>query len=192
MKRIKSKAGFTLVEVMVTILILLMLYSGVVIAMDVGGKIYRESIFESHSSLLAESLNNHLGDILGNASEITVNDGIITDDYGKKLYKEDVPMVFTNSSYGAQDAYLTASPVSPQTLVIKGLHTTDAYQLVNTGTYPDLAVTNFKITYHAKSNSTTDGTGYGGYCTIQYTIQSTNNSSLSKEVNTVVRLLNDP
>lgn len=188
MKNRRSKAGFTLVEMIATVLILVMLFAGVGVSMDVGTKIYYESIFESDSSLLAETLNTHLTDILSNATDITINPGIIQDDMGNNLSKSDVPFLFSSSSYGVQDAYLQAN----QTLVFRNKWTADAEQVVNTGAYPNLTVKNFKIEYHARNASAADGSQYSGYCIISYTIVNSQNSALSKDVRTVVRLLNDP
>ena len=192
MKRTRRNAGFTLIELMFTVLILVILFAGIGISMEAGTKIYREGIFESDSSLLAETLNNSLGDILRNSTDIKINEDYFEDSAGNNIPATQVGFVFSNSSYAAQDAYIQPASSGRAVLVIKSLKNTEAYELVNIGAYPDLAISELTITYHPANLSGTDGSRYGGYFSITYVIQSTQYISLSREVHTVVRLLNDP
>ena len=71
--------------------------------------------------------------------------------------------VFTSLDYGIQDAYFYIPPhISGGTMgpvQMKNLRNPAVVELVNTGAYPDLVVSNFEITYTAR-----EGTGVeGGY-----------------------------
>ncbi len=185
MKRLQSKAGFSLMELLVTMLILLLLTAGIGYSMDVGSKIYRESVFESHSALLAETLNTSLNDILGNSTKAWVLEAA-----EKEKYPESVDFAFSNSDYGATNAYLAVDE-GRQILKIFNPDSVEEKELVNTGTYPDLEIENFQIQFYPRDTSKTGTQQYGGYFTISYTIKSTNHTSLTRQVQTVVRRLNN-
>ena len=191
MKRLKSKAGFSLVELMVTILVLVILFAGVGVSMDVGSKVYRESVFQSHSALLEETLNNSLSDILRNSTDIHVNDGTMEDGQGNILPASQVGFLFSNSNFAAQDAYIRISSTRRH-LEIKNSSNPDGQPLVNMGAYPELGIEDFKVDYYPQNSKGTTGEKYGGYFKISYKIVSTQYDSMSREVQTVVRLLNDP
>lgn len=186
MKRLKSKAGFTLMELLATMLILALLGSAILYSIGAGTRIYQESIFESHSALLADTLNNSLSDILRNSTNVRPNDGTLEDATTGNLLGSEQTFVFSNSNYAAQNAYI--QPVGGY-LMIKGLNGSED-MLVNTGAYPDLKVRDLTIKYEAEGTS--GGNKYGGYFEITYTIFSTQNNKLTREVKTVVRLLNNP
>lgn len=185
MKRLKSKAGFTLMELIVTMLVLVILTAGIIFSMDAGAKIYQKSIFESHSALLEDTLNNSLSDILRNSTKAWV----LTPAEKENVYPDDVNYAFNNSDYDANSAYIYAVD-DVLKIFSSGVEGTE---LVNTGTYPDLKVENLDIQLVAQGAATaTDGSQYGGYFTISYRITSTKNASLTRDVTTVVRLLNNP
>lgn len=175
MKRMKSKAGFTLMEMLATLLVLLIMTSGVVFSMGAGIRIYQESVFESHSALLMDTLNNSLSDILRNSTKAWVLEAAEKDDY-----PGDVNYAFNNADYGASNAY-----IYEYYGVLKIFSAgSDGVDLVNTGTYPNLEISDFEIQYVPEQSG-----NYGGYFTISYSIVSTKNSALTREVSTVVRTL---
>lgn len=194
MKRTRKNAGFTLIEVLVTMVVIVILFAGVTVSMDAGSKVYRQGIFESDSSLLAETLNYNLGDALRNATRIRVNNSRepFVDSASNILYPEQVPCVFTNSSYGAQEAYLTVSTSGNQVIVLKNLKNMDQCELVNMGAYPDLAIKNLSVKYYEENTSATGTVQYGSYFDISYTIQSVDFPDYTKDVQLVVRVLNNP
>jgi len=201
MKKLKNNAGFTLVEMLAVVLILVILTMGMGKTMDAGVRIYRDATFESDSATLSGILNTALGDILRYSTEIRINEataanpnapGGFRDATGTILLKEDVGFVFTNYEYGIRDAYfytqIFADSTSKGALQMRNLKNADIVELVNTGAYPDLAVTNFVITYVPEG---TEGKR-GGYFEITYDIVSETHDYLKRNVTTYIRLMNQP
>lgn len=204
MKKLRNKSGFTLVEMLAVVLILVILTMGIGKTMDAGMQIYRDATFESDSGSLAGILNTSLGDILRYSTEIRVNEGTAADptkgfqdSSGTYLIKDDVGFVFTNYEYGIRDAYfytqVLADNTSKGVLQMRNLKNADIVELVNTGAYPNLAVTNFVITYVPEGTVDNNGnTLRGGYFEVSYRIISDSNDQLKREVKTVIRLMNQP
>lgn len=204
MKKLNNNAGFTLIEMLAVVLILVVLTMGIGKTMDAGIQIYRDATFESDSATLAGILNTSLGDILRYSAEIRVNEGTAADptkgfldSSGSYLMKENVGFVFTNYEYGIRDAYfythVFADSSSYGVLQMRNLKNADVVELVNTGAYPDLAVTNFLITYVPEGAIDSSGNSLrGGYFEIEYEIISENNDQLKRKVETVIRLMNQP
>ena len=188
----RSKAGFTLMEALLTLLVLVILTAGISVSITAGVKIYREGIFLSDSALLEDTLSSNLGDILRNATNVEVKEGIFQDSTGNNLSADEIGFVFDNSSYTAKKAYIQPASGGQPVLLIKSISTTETYELVNMGAYPDLAVENLSITYYPENTSATGSEQYGGYFKISYDIKSTKFDYLKRSVNTVVRLLNNP
>lgn len=207
MKKLKNNAGFTLVEMLAVVAILVVLVMGMGTTMDAGVQIYRDATFEADSASLAGILNNSLGDILRYSTELRANtataenpnaEGGFVDSTGTILLKEDVGFVFTNYEYGIRDAYfytqVFADNTSKGVLQMRNLKNSEVVELVNTGAYPGLAVTNFVITY-VEEGAEIDGTTEtlrGGYFDITYDIISESNDQLKRQVSTVIRLMNQP
>lgn len=194
MNKLKNKAGFTLMELLVALMIMVFLVIGIGVGMDAGGRIYREATFESDSASLAGILNTSLGDILRYGTDIKANPDYFQDSEGNMLSKDQVGFVFTSLEYGIQDAYFY-TPVleggaSMGVLQLKNLYNPRVIELVNSGAYPDLVVSNFRITYVAPGSNSDGDPGRGGYFNVSYTIYSDSNTANSREVNTVVRLIN--
>lgn len=194
MKKLKSKLGFTLMELMVALLILVLLVMGIGVGMDAGLQIYREAIFESDSATMADIVNTNLGDILRYSQDIRENTDSFSDTEGNTLSPDQVGFVFTNLEYGIQDAYFY-TPVLPGgasmgVLQMKNLKNAKVVELVNTGAYPNLVISNFHITYVAPGAYVEGNPVRGGYFNVSYTIYSELDDSLSREVTCVVRLLN--
>lgn len=201
MKKLKKNAGFTLVEMLAVVLILVILTMGMGKTMDAGVQIYRDATFEADSATLSGILNTALGDILRYSTEIRINEataanptaaGGFRDSTGTILLKEDVGFVFTNYEYGIRDAYfytqVFADNTSKGALQMRNLKNADIVELVNTGAYPDLAVTNFVITYVEEG---AEGKR-GGYFEITYDIVSESHDNLKRNVTTYIRLMNQP
>ena len=194
MKKLKSKRGFTLIELMATLLILVLLAMGIGVGMDAGTKIYQEATFESDSATLAGILNTNIGDILRYSQDVRLNESSFSDAEGNTLSPEKVGFVFTNLEYGIQDAYFY-TPIIPGgqskgVLQLKNLKNATVMELVNAGAYPDLVISNFVITYVTPGTNPSGGSGRGGYFNVSYDIFSVTNESHTRHVDTVIRLMN--
>lgn len=198
MKKLNNKGGFSLIEMMCALLIMVLLVMGMGVGMDAGSKIYRTAMFESESATLAGILNTSIGDILRYCTDIRE-----TNTTEKMKYGNDVGIpaegatptkyfVFTSLDYGIQDAYFYVPPhesgenMGP--LQLKNTRNPNVVELVNTGAYPDLVISDFKITYTERYNPGIAG----GYFEISYTIYSESDSTKTREVETIVRALNAP
>ena len=64
MKKSRRNSGFSLIELLCALLILVILVIGIGVSMDAGVGIFRDATFEAESATLAGILNTSLGDIL--------------------------------------------------------------------------------------------------------------------------------
>ncbi len=207
----RRNAGFTLIEMMVCVLILVLLVMGMGVGMDAGSRIYRDATFESDSATLAGILNSNLGDILRysirirykgdedtpakdkltEAEILELEQDIHPADPGNPEVDGSVEFVFTSLDYGIQDAYFYTPPNEAGgyagVLQLKNLRNENVVELVNSGAYPDLMVSNFSITFFPRRNPGIEG----GYFDISYDIYHLNDLSKVRHVNTIVRLMND-
>ena len=195
----RAKRGFSLLEMMVALAILVFIILGVGVGMDAGIDIYKEAIFEADSASMAGIVNSNLGDILRYSTRVTVNDGTnLLNASGVKIPKESLGFVFTSADYGIKDAYFYTPVLEDGTskgvLRVTNLKKDKDMELVNTGAYPDLYITNFKITYYATGTTSiaNGGIGRGGYFEVTYDIFSTKDDTMTRSVSTVVRLMNPP
>lgn len=203
MNKLKNKKGMTLMEMMVSLVILVMLVVAMGTGMDSAMQIYGDATFESNSAALADIVNTSLGDLLRYAENIRTpaagSDFYTTD--GIRL--QNVGFVFTNKEYGVRDCYFytgddqasnsgEADSAYIGDLQLKNLHNTSAINLVNSGAYPDLGISNFKITYVVPGYKAVDGApaARGGYFEVTYDILSLADDSKVRNVTTIVRLLN--
>ena len=186
MKKIRNNSGFTLIELMCALLILVILVIGMGVSMDAGTRIYRDATFEAESATLAGILNTSLGDILRYSIDVRET---TTDE--RLLHGSNVEFVFTNIDYGIQDAYFYIPPhldggyMGP--VQLKNLRNPAVVELVNTGAYPDLVVSNFKVVYSPRLSSGVEG----GYFEISYLISSETDATKTREVQSIGRLMND-
>lgn len=188
MKKTRKNAGFTLIEMLCALLIMVFLIMGMGVGMDAGSRIYRDATFESDSATLAGILNTSLGDILRFSS---VAETAEMRNLPEGFDKTEVPYVFTSLDYGIQHAYFY-TPVfedgtSMGVLQMKNLKNDKVVELVNSGAYPDLVISNFEITYSPRVAPGIEG----GYFDITYTIYDEHDTSKKREVATIVRLMND-
>ena len=196
MKRQRKNGGFTLVEMLCALLILVLLVMGIGVGMDAGSRIYRDAIFESESATLAGILNTSLGDVLRysiSVREVTAEEiqeqgdsvGIPLSTDSSKRY------VLTNLDYGIQDAYFYIPPhISGRDMgpvQMKNLRNPNVVELVNTGAYPDLVVSDFSITFSPRQAPGVEG----GYFEISYIIYRGSDTTKTRTVQSIVRVMND-
>ncbi len=188
MRKLKHKSGFTLMEMLVSITVLVLLVMGIGTSMDSGLQVYKTSMFQSNSGTLSGIINTSLGDILRYAEDIKPLEQAV----------DNIEFVFTNPEFGVVDAYFSIDDAenAKGVLQLKQVNKETIVDLVNRGAYPDLEVTNFKITYvapgsEAVKNDGTTTTLRGGYFKVYYEIHSTLNNQDIRKVETIVRLLNE-
>lgn len=197
MKKTRKNAGFTLIEMLCALLIMVFLIMGMGVGMDAGSRIYRDATFEADSATLAGILNTSLGDILRYSTRIKEeknaagNCEIANIPEERRCYAEDEFFVFTSLDYGIQDAYFDM-PVHEDggymgALKMKNLRNSNEVELVNSGAYPNLGVKDFAINYTRRVAPGIEG----GYFEITYKIYSETDSNKVREVETIVRLMND-
>ena len=205
MRKSRRNGGFTLIEMMCALLILVLLVMGMGVGMDTGSKIYRDATFESESATLSGILNTSIGDILRYSIDIRevkpaefAEHGsdvgiphLDQDAYGNDRIDTTKRYVFTSLDYGIQDAFFYIPPselgqdVGP--VKMKNLRNATVVELVNTGAYPNLAVSNFTIAFRPRIAPGIEG----GYFKITYTIKSTTDATKVRNVETIVRVMND-
>ena len=198
MKKLKNKGGFTLIEMMAALLILVLLVVAMGYVMESASQVYEASTFESQSGSLSGILNTALGDILRYSYTITENPkdpGFMEDSAGNHISKADVGFFFTSLDYGIRDGYFY-TPRQPDgsfegVLQIKNLHDSNVVELVNAGAYPNMTVSNFKITYVAPGAKVGGTRVRGGYFDIKYTILDRYDNSRFRDVSCIVRRMNN-
>lgn len=189
----RAKRGFSLMEMMVALAILVFIVLGIGVGMDAGIDIYKEAIFEADSASMAGIINSNLGDILRYSTRVTVNDGEnLLNASGVPIDEDDVDFVFTSVDYGIKDAYfytVREDGSSDGVLRLTNLKQDKDMELVNTGAYPDLDIVNFNIVYY-KPGETNGGAGRGGYFEVTYDIISNKDTTMTRSVSSVIRLMN--
>lgn len=196
MRKNRKNAGFSLIEMMCALLIMVFLTMGVGVSVDAGANIYRDAIFESESATLAGILNTSIGDILRYSIDIRPVTATEKSEQGDDIgiphaTDSSKRYVFTSMDYGIQDAYfsiplhITGQNMGP--VQLKNLRNPNVVELVNTGAYPDLVVSEFKIHFSPRIAPGIEG----GYFEISYKITSESDSTKTREVSTIVRVMND-
>ena len=191
----RAKRGFSLLEMLVALAILVFIVMGIGVGMDAGVKIYKEAIFEADSGSLSGIINTNLGDILRYSSRVTVNKGDnLQDASGVFVSKQDVEFVFTSMEYGIHDAYFCMPEEQEGTndgvLQITNLKKEKTLELVNSGAYPDLKIVDFEIHYFEPGKEINNTQIRGGYFEVSYKIVSDKYTDMSRNVSTVIRLMN--
>lgn len=101
MKKLKSKKGFTLVEMLACIVALLLIGGICTTGMSLAVNSYNKSVYESDSQMLENTLNLYLCDILRHATSI------LTD--GDVNAEEQNVTSFTNVAYQIYDGHIEVS-----------------------------------------------------------------------------------
>lgn len=191
MDKLKSKEGFTLIEMVVALLILVMIIVSMDTVMDSSLRVYNDATFEADSSAMAGIVNTNIGDILRYADYIKTNeDGAFVGADGGQL--TNIEFVFTSYDYGVQDAYFYLEPDAERgssgVLQMRSLRNAGTVELVNTGAYPNLAITDFHVVFTPVKDDA--GKITTGYFEITYTVFDVNRPDKTKDESCVVRLMN--
>lgn len=188
MKKLKNNAGFSLIELLCALLILVILVMAIGAGMDTGTKLYFDATFEAESATLAGILNTSIGDIL-RFSTVVKSDKVRNPPEG--FDTEAVDYVFTSHDYGIRHAYfytpIAADGTETGVLQLKNMSDDKVVELVNTGAYPDLAIQGFECEYTPRVAPGIEG----GYFTVTYKIVSETIPDKTREVEMIVRLMND-
>lgn len=185
MKNRRAKAGFTMIELLVSVVIMVFLAIGMGSGMSSASKVYRNTNFETDSAMLAETLNHAVGDVLRYGKDIRKNTNVFQDSLGNQHNHYYVPFVFTNLEYGVQDGYLYQAEDETGKIQIRSLKNSECYDLINEGVYTNLRVEDFHMRYITPQEDTGGGTGY---VEVSYVICNYD-STLKKEISTVIRIM---
>lgn len=192
MKKIASKSGFTLIEMLATLLILVFLILGIDTGMDSAVRVYDEAKFEANSASMANIVNTSLGDILRYSDNLTVAEENTSFKDSAGTIVPNVEFVFTNYEYGVRDAYFSLKDSANKEdgiLRMRNLENGNVVELVNTGAYPDMKIGDFHLEYKALGKDE-NGNTTGGYFTVEYTVFSKKDSNLTKDVQCIIRCMN--
>lgn len=162
MKKLRSGGGFTLMEVLASMLILTFLVIGMGPGMKTAMSVYQESTFQSSSTALIGTVNATLGDVLRFAEDVEVD--------------EDKTFTFTNTDYGLQNAKLSFA----DGIITVIDHNGNEKPLLPEGSYPNMEITAFSATCE------------NGLFTVTYTIKSTVVQDMTRQADCTVALLNKP
>lgn len=106
-KKLKSKRGFTLVELLAALMIVVMMSLMMSVGVSVGASVQRESSFVAQSDVLSSTINTALGDVLrySTVELVDTSDGdlgalvtksVLVDEDGNRC-------LISNDSYGISD-----------------------------------------------------------------------------------------
>lgn len=179
MKKLKTSGGFTLMEVLVSMLILTFLVIGMGPGMKTAMTVYQESTFQSSSTALIGTMNATLGDVLRYAEDVEKGEKVSSEGESDKF-----AFTFTNTDYGLQNVSLVGSNGTENGVFTRKevKNSEPVYKsLLPEGSYPNMKITAFSVTY--------DGTGL---FTVRYIIESTVKSDLKTDLIThTIAMLNN-
>ena len=196
MKKNRCNGGFTLIEMLCAILIMVFLIIGMGAGMESGMRIYRDAIFESESATLQGIVNTSLGDILRYSTKTRAMTPSELAEHGSDAGIAHVSdstkrYVFTSLDYGIQDAYFYIKPHASGSnrgpVQMKNLRNAMTTDLVNIGAYPNLEIADFSIVYSPRVAPGIEG----GYYMISYKIYSKTDETKVRNVESIVRVMND-
>ena len=140
MKNQRKSSGFTLVETLVSLVILVMLISVVSVGVDTAMRAYQSITFASESDLLSSTIQSALSDILRFA---VCEEGEAGEDSGQ--------LSITNESYGLSKGSLFLDNDNGRIMVNSGgtleHEGGDTFFLVNDGAYTSMKISNFTLKY---------------------------------------------
>lgn len=163
MKKLKSQKGFTLAEMLICVVTLLLLAGICTAGTNVAMNSYNHSLFESNSQMLESTLDMYLGDIIRHS---TLELETISLENGNKKVK-----TITNPSCGMYEGWIDLSSEG-RIIVHKTEVDTTGVMLLNEKVYTKaLKISNFELEYNEA----------GEYITGRFKVESTIVSGLAKE-----------
>ena len=201
MKKLNNNAGFSLIEMLVAVAILVIMVVGMESGINAGTRAYSDAIFVSNSASLSGIVNSAIGDVLRYSEDIRANPSFadpsvpgFKDETGRTpLTKEKVPFVFSNFEYGIRNGYFQTfnkTDGSPYqgTVNILNLQDENVLPLVNNGAYPNLEIANLSVVMNPID---ADGSVHYDCFAISYEIVDMVKTDREHyQVETTVRLLN--
>lgn len=164
----RKKQGFTLTETLAAVLILILLTGVIALGTSAASRMYSGLVFASESDLLSSTLNTALGDVLHYATDVEIEEELVS--------------AFTNKNYGVVRGHLLCTGGK---LYLNTADTADDAEgatlltLVSDGAYTSLQVRDFSIGY-------ADGLFTGGYTIVG------GDETLQKPITFAFRALNGP
>ena len=160
MKKLKNAKGFTLVETLTCMLMLVILGGICSTGMEFAMKCYQETVFESNSQTLASSLEVYMSDILRYATDVKTTGSADADGYK-------VVTGFTNPVYQMYEGMIAVS-TEDETSGKMVIYTRPAgeaarkeYLIVGHGMYAeDMYITDFILKYKDKEEDTDEEKHY--------------------------------
>lgn len=141
MKKIKDKKGFSLVEMLVCVLTLLLVGAICTTGTGISIKSYQESRFESDSQMLKNMVETVLSDMFRYATDIKVENGVVT---------------FTNPDYGMADGVIKIEAMGAggekRFVLLKNPTATPELMLGNSIYAENLEVADLILNYDATTN----------------------------------------
>ncbi len=132
MRRLKSKKGFTLIEMIVCVLTLSMIVLICTTGLGMAMKSYNESMFDSNSQMLESTINTYIGDILRYSHDAAEVDGEIV--FGNRMYGIDTAMAKLRINEEGRFVFVMSA-------------TTEGLLLGNNVYAENLYVADFELTY---------------------------------------------
>ncbi|MCH3968043.1 MAG: type II secretion system protein [Atopobiaceae bacterium] len=175
--RARAHAGFTLIESLAALLIVVMLTSVVVAGVNVGMHVFRESSFISESTSLADSLDASIQDPAHFAKGMTYD--------GEPSYRMDfLGQTLVDPDLTTHDVSVTEEDGTTRTvsvLALKGISLSTGKEvtcdLLNAGAYTECQVTSAKLEF--SPSTAVDGTA-PDTVKVTFTIASTVDPTLTK------------
>ncbi len=163
MKKLKSQKGFTLAEMLICVVTLLLLAGICTAGTNIAMNSYNRSLFESHSQMLESTLDMYLGDIVRHSTLELETTPLANGN--KKVIS------ITNPTLGIYKGWIELSS-DGRFYVYKTEVDTEGVQLLSEKVYTKaLKISNFELEYNEA----------GEYITGRFKVESTIVSGLAKE-----------
>jgi len=136
-KKTNRNAGFTLIEMTVAVVVIVLVSAAMSSGLAVATRTYRESVFQSDSAVLCDTLNTALSDVLRFAIYTQTQEG------GAVLFANDQYNILSPGHIANKEGCL---------YIDTGGGGGEQLLLVNSGAYVGLQVTGFTLTYESGTN----------------------------------------
>jgi len=171
MKKLKNQKGFTLVEMLVCVITLLILAGICTAGTNIAMNSYNRSLFESNSQMLESTLDMYMGDIMRHCTPQLEATSV---ESGNKKVKS-----ITNTFYGMYEGWIDIS-ADGRFFVHKTEVDTTGVQLLSEKVYTKaLKISDFELEYNETKK----------YIVGSYTIESTVVPGLKKQCDFKYRIL---